>query len=70
MTKDIAKLKTFRDEWDEITTPDDEIVPILDKAIDYMCRYQQIEQIINDHDADRMPKDYWYIDKIREAIEK
>ena len=38
-------------------------------AIDTMRRYQKIEQIIKDHDADRIPEDYWYIDKIREVVE-
>lgn len=37
-------------------------------ALDIMRKYQKIEQIIKDHDADRMPEDYWYIDKIREVI--
>ena len=34
-----------------------------------MRKYQKIQEIIKDHDADRMPEDYWYIDKIREVIE-
>ena len=38
-------------------------------AIDTMRKYQKIEQIIKDHDNDRIPEDYWYIDKIREVIE-
>ena len=37
-------------------------------AIDIMRKYQKIQEIIKDHDADRMPEDYWYIDKIKEAI--
>lgn len=36
---------------------------------DIMRKYQKIQEIIKDHDADRMPEDYWYIDKIREVIE-
>lgn len=39
-----------------------------DMAIDTMRKYQKIEEIIKDHDADKMPEDYWYIDKIREVI--
>lgn len=39
-----------------------------DTAIDTMRKYQKIEQIIKDHDADRIPEDYWYIDRIREVI--
>lgn len=38
-------------------------------AIDTMRKYQKIEQIIKDHDNDRLPADYWYIDKIKEVIE-
>lgn len=34
-----------------------------------MHKYQKVQEIIKDHDADRMPEDYWYIDKIREVIE-
>lgn len=29
----------------------------------------KIEQIVKDHDSDRMPEDFWYIDKIREVLE-
>jgi hypothetical protein len=38
-------------------------------AITIMHKYQKIEQIIKDHDNDRMPEDYWYIDRIREVLE-
>ena len=38
-------------------------------AIDTMRKYQKIEQIIKDHDNDRIPEDYWYIDKNIEVIE-
>ena len=40
-----------------------------DFIIDTMRKYQKIEEIIKDHDADNMPEDYWYIDEIREVIE-
>lgn len=33
-----------------------------------MEKLQKIEQIIKDHDNDRMPEDYFYIDKIREVL--
>lgn len=36
---------------------------------DTMRKYQKIEQIIKDHDNDKIPEDYWYIDKIREVME-
>lgn len=37
-------------------------------ATSIMRKYQKIEQIIKDHDNDRIPEDYWYIDKIKEVI--
>lgn len=37
-------------------------------AIETMRKYQKIKQIIKDHDNDRIPEDYWYIDKIKEVI--
>lgn len=33
-----------------------------------MHKYQKIQEIVKDHDDDRMPEDYWYIDRIREVI--
>ena len=41
---------------------------ILTSLIDIAKKYQKIEQIIKKHDNDRMPEDYWYIDKIREVL--
>ena len=38
------------------------------KISDTMSKYQRIEQIMKDHDADNMPEDYWYIDRIREVL--
>ena len=32
-------------------------------------KLEKIEQIVKDHDNDRMPEDFWYIDKIREVLE-
>jgi len=29
---------------------------------------KKVNQIIAQHDADKMPEDYWYIDRIREVI--
>ena len=39
-------------------------------AINIMHKYQKIKQILKEHDNDRTPEDYWYIDKIREVVEK
>ncbi len=36
---------------------------------EWLEKLQKIEQIIKKHDNDRMPEDYWYIDKIREVLE-
>lgn len=44
-------------------------VEAVETALDIMRKYQKIEQIIKDHDNDRIPEDYWYIDKIKEVIE-
>ena len=41
----------------------------LESAITIMHKFQKITQIIKDHDNDRIPEDYWYIDRIREVIE-
>ena len=38
------------------------------EAIKALEQIQEIKQIIADHDNDRMPKDYWYIDRIREVL--
>lgn len=40
------------------------------EAPESMEKLQKIEQIIKDHDNDRMPEDYFYIDKIRKVLEK
>lgn len=41
----------------------------LKEVMDIVRKYQKIEQIIKDHDNDRIPEDYWYIDRIREVLE-
>lgn len=40
-----------------------------DSAVIILRKYQKIEQIIKDHDADNIPEDYWYIDRIRGVLE-
>lgn len=37
-------------------------------AILSMEKLERIEQIVNEHDNDSMPEDYWYIDRIREVL--
>lgn len=39
-----------------------------DYVVAELQKLEQIEQIIEDHDNDSMPEDYWYIDKIREVF--
>lgn len=46
-----------------------EDIEAIDMAVEIMCKYKKIEAIIKDHDNDRMPEDYWYIDRIREVLE-
>ena len=41
----------------------------IQSAIEIMHKYQKIEQIIKDHDNDRIPEYYWYIDRIRKVLE-
>lgn len=45
-----------------------DMIEALQIAKDIIRKYQKTEQIIKDHDNDRMPEDYWYIDKIKEVI--
>lgn len=40
-----------------------------DRAIKDIEQLQKIQEIIAQHDADKLPEDYWYIDKIREVLE-
>lgn len=40
----------------------------LDMATDIMRKYQKIEQIMKNHDNDKMSEDYQYLDKIREVL--
>lgn len=46
----------------------------LDKIKEYKSNenkaLSEIEQILKDHDEDSMPEDFFYIDKIREVINK
>lgn len=35
---------------------------------EWLKELKAVKDIIAQHDADSMPEDYWYIDKIREAV--
>ena len=35
----------------------------------WLKELKAVKQIIVQHDSDSMPKDYWYIDKIREVVQ-
>ena len=36
---------------------------------EWLKELKQIKDIIARHDADSMPEDYWYIDRIREVVQ-
>ena len=38
------------------------------KGIRTIEKLSKIEEIIHDHDNDRNPEDFWFLDKIREVI--
>ena len=42
----------------------------LNIAIQALEQIQEIKDIIIQHDADRMPEDFWYLDQIREVVNK
>ena len=37
---------------------------------EWLKQLKAVKQIIIQHDSDRMPEDYWYLDKIREVVRK
>lgn len=37
---------------------------------EWLKELKEIKQIIAQHDADSMPEDFWYIDKIREVVKE
>ena len=37
-------------------------------AIQALEQIKKVKEIIIQHDSDMMPEDFWYIDKIREAV--
>lgn len=41
---------------------------VVGEAIKALEQIQEIKKIIADHDNERMPEDYWYIDRIREVL--
>lgn len=65
----IRELEKARDSIEPYIFIDEVMDQSMKTAIDIMRKYQKIEQIIKDHDADNMPEDYWYIDRIREVVD-
>ena len=57
------------DEYMDIKLQHEYISKTIDALWKMAKKYQKIEQIIKDHDVDKMPENYWYIDKIREVVE-
>jgi len=41
-----------------------------EQLAEWLKELKAVKQIIANHDTDKMPEDYWYIDKIREVVEK
>ena len=37
---------------------------------EWLKELKDVKDIIRQHDEDSMPEDFWYIDKIREAVQK
>lgn len=68
MDKDVAKdnLKADIKHWENTSVSVDHLY----MAISAIEKLEQINQIVEDHDNDSMPEDYWYIDKIREVLEQ
>lgn len=67
----IDDLRNIQDDY--IESHGYEIYPIdtwyaIDFAIESIQKLKKIEQIIKTHDNDNMPKDYFYIDKIRKVL--
>ena len=40
----------------------------IDAGIEALEQIKKVKEIIIQHDSDMMPEDFWYIDKIREAV--
>lgn len=35
----------------------------------WLKQLQDVKKIISEHDSDKMPEDYWYIDRIRRVVQ-
>lgn len=42
----------------------------IEKLIEDSEKLERIKKILEDHDNDSIPEDYFYIDKIKEALEQ
>lgn len=42
----------------------------LDMAIKALEQLETVRNTIKQHDEDRMPEDFWYLDRIREEVEE
>ncbi len=63
--------RQLSDSWnriDELDKLNGDMQDKIDSAMESMKKLQEIEQIIKQHDEDKMPEDFFYIDKIREVI--
>ena len=40
-----------------------------EQLLEYLNALKEVKHIIETHDNDTMPEDYWYLDKIRDLLE-
>ena len=70
MTNEKAR-EIIYDQWQEFLEHNLDYAGISEAykmAIQALEQIKKVKEIIIQHDSDMMPEDFWYIDKIREAV--